>query len=168
MSNFKLPHWALLALSLASAALAWLVAHTSNGDVVLPAAVLGVIPIAQAVIGMLSPSVSTSTNLAAVKRAGGAMLGACLLVVVAQNNACTPAQDASAITLGVDTAICILKNEFTLVDGGIHVANDPGEIALTCIGENTADTVALVTGVLAAHKAAEAREASGPMPAVSP
>lgn len=53
--TLKLPHWALIALGCAGAVVAYLLKVPT-----LPAAVLGVLSIAQVVIGLLSGSALTS------------------------------------------------------------------------------------------------------------
>jgi hypothetical protein len=145
MSTIKLPHWALVGLSLTAAILSWLVAHNASGDFVLPATILGIIPIAQMVIGMLSPSVVTSTNVLAAKRAGAAVTVACLMFVGGRFlPACSGAQQSQEVTLGVDTLVCVLN----------HDTDPPPTIALEC---GISDLTQIAT-ILNAHKAAMIRD----------
>src|ERR1019366_9271206 len=66
----KLPHWATLLIALAATIVAWLMARNAAGDIVLPAVVLAVLPLVNAILGMLSPSVTPSTNAKAALAAG--------------------------------------------------------------------------------------------------
>lgn len=122
-SNIKLPHWALVALSFVSLALAWVVAQTKSGDLVLPAIALGVIPIVQTVIGMLSPSVTPQTNLRAARMAKlvPPALG-CFAFLLIACSACTKAQGTAVETVTVDTTICVLT----------HFSDPPEQIATEC------------------------------------
>lgn len=56
------------------------------------------------------------------------------------------ANQANAITVGVDATVCILE----------HITEPPVTIAETCL--NDATLISAVTKVIAAHYAAEARE----------
>ena len=73
----------------------------------------------------------------------------CLLLALSSCTGCgatlTPAQ-VTDVTAGVDATICILN----------HITDPPATIALECL--NDATLVTEVNKVLAAHRAAEARE----------
>jgi hypothetical protein len=58
LSNIKLPHWAMVLVSLVSIVLAWGLKENASGELVLPAVVLGIVPIVQTLLGFFSPSVT--------------------------------------------------------------------------------------------------------------
>jgi len=75
------------------------------------------------------------------------VLGLSALLVAACSD-CTKSQQTAGVTLGADVAVCILQ----------HSTEAPGDIAKTCIGQDGPEAIALVTSILAEHKAAALRE----------
>ena len=119
MSNMKLPHWAMVLVSLVGVVVAWVMQENAKGDIVLPAVVLGVLPLVQAVLGMLSPSVSPGAN---AKAAGKVVAVLGLLALAGSQSGClssapivpvTPANQAQIASCSTDAQ---LHNAFVLGD----------------------------------------------------
>ena len=131
----KLPHWAAVLISLVAVVVAWLTAQSAAGNLVLPVAVLGVLPLVNAVIAALSPSAVTSTNVkaAALKStlcstlafvAFALVLTACAALLPAVPLAACIATDA----LKGDSIAVIAKDceaDVPAVIGGLVTSKDP-------------------------------------------
>lgn len=151
-SNVKLPHWAMLAISIASAVVAWLIAHNASGDITLPAAVVGALPFVQTAIGWLSPSTMPTANLRAARAAKlvppVAVLALALLVGCTKDG-----QLPGPVVVSLDTATCLLNTYSADIASGMSVAASTADAAAHCL-------VPLIEAqkFLDAHHAAEVRE----------
>jgi hypothetical protein len=120
----KLPHWAMVALTLAGVVLTWLAQQQQLGAIVLPAWAASLVTLLLVVLGALgigSTSVSPQANLRAARLAKLAattfVLAFALLAA-----ACTKEQTSAVVTVSLDTGICILN----------HFSDPPATIAKEC------------------------------------
>lgn len=165
MPKLQLPHWAMLVVSALSAVLAWLNAENSAHEIVLPTVVLGLLPMVQMVLGMLSPSISENVNakaaakvakalvvLACVGAMGTVGVSACATAapVVAPVTSCVAAVIADALA-GLDVQD-IMKKE------GQACVGDAAEVVMILLGSD--DPAVAQTKAYASAKAIHAAQVS--------
>jgi hypothetical protein len=96
MQNLKVGHWVQMALGLVLLVLTWVLDQQAHGALALPASVMSALLVLKTVLGLLTPSVIPSTNIAAVAKASlrppplpGPIVGMlCLALAVLGSSGC--------------------------------------------------------------------------------